>query len=66
MIVAYDNDEPGQKSAAKLCSLPGFPSGCGISSKKILTEYYQSTGNIDDVTRWLLEQAGLSIYQKMT
>ena len=62
LIVAYDQDEPGQKAADKLVMLsrnihkagPLPEPGC-----KDLTEFYQHTGNPDDVLDWLLLQLRL-------
>jgi DNA primase len=59
VIVAYDNDEPGQKSAAKLCKLPGFRQAAPYPAGKDLTEYYWQCGSLDDVCRWLCGQAGI-------
>ena len=57
LIVAMDNDEAGQKAADNICKRSShyhkaqpFPTG------KDLTEYYQSTGRLDDVTEWLYAQ----------
>lgn len=57
LIVAMDNDEAGQKAADGIVKrsqhyfkAQPFPTG------KDLTEYYQSTGKMDDVTEWLYAQ----------
>ena len=58
LIVAFDNDDAGETAANKLCKRNScfhkanpLPSGA-----KDLTEYFQSTGNLDDVFYWLYEQ----------
>ena len=60
LIIAFDNDDPGQKGAEKLCRLSSqfvksdpFPAGNDLS------DYYQTTNNIDMVFHWLYDQLRL-------
>lgn len=60
LIVAYDQDLPGQKAADKLCLLSKNIHKAGpLPYGKDLTEYYQHTGNQDVVLDWLLLQLDL-------
>jgi DNA primase len=60
LIVAYDQDEPGQKAADKLCMLSRNIHKAGpLPFGKDLTEYYQHTGDPDTVLDWLLLQLDL-------
>jgi DNA primase len=60
LIVAYDQDDIGQLAADKLCLLSRNLHKAGpLPFGKDLTEYYQHTGNLDDVLKWLLSQLDL-------
>jgi len=57
LIVAFDNDAAGNAAADKLCKISQrFHKAGPLPRGKDLTEYYQSTGNLDDVLAWLYEQ----------
>lgn len=57
LIVAFDNDKAGNTAADKLCRIsPKFHKAGPIPVGKDLTEYYQSTGNLEDVLIWLYDQ----------
>jgi DNA primase len=56
-VVAADNDEAGQSSAAKLCKIPGFHQAQPFPSGKDLTEFSQNGG---DVLAYLLSQLELT------
>ncbi len=53
VIVAYDNDEPGQKAADELLKIAGFYKAEPFPFGKDLSEYNQKGGNVLD---WLLSQ----------
>jgi hypothetical protein len=55
VIVAYDNDEPGQEAADKLCKMPHFHKAELFPYGKDLTEFAQMGG---DVFEWLYRQVG--------
>jgi hypothetical protein len=60
LIIAFDNDEPGQNAADDLCSRSShFYKAAPLPQGKDLTEYYLSTSNLDNVLDWLLEQLKL-------
>jgi DNA primase len=60
LIVAYDNDEVGDKAAEKLCQRsPRFHKALPLPSGKDLTEYYQKTGDADEVFHWIYRQLDL-------
>jgi DNA primase len=56
VIVAYDNDEPGQKAADRLCRMPHFHKAESFPYGKDLTEFAQMEG---DVLEWLYRQVEL-------
>lgn len=57
LIVAYDNDAPGQDAADKIVRRSRqFYFAHPLPAGKDLTEYYQTTRNLDDVTEWLYAQ----------
>ena len=57
LIIAFDNDEPGQKAADNLClRSPHFHKAEPFPQGKDLTEYYQATGSLDSVLDWILTQ----------
>jgi hypothetical protein len=57
LIVAFDNDVAGNAAADKLCkNRPRFHKASPLLKGKDLTEYYQSTGNLDDVLVWINDQ----------
>jgi len=59
VIVAFDNDAEGNKAANELCKLsPRFYKADPVPAGKDLTEYYQSTGNRDNVFYYLYDQLG--------
>jgi len=56
LIVALDNDKEGNEAADKLCKIsPKFHKALPVPEGKDLTEYYQSTGCLEDVLRYLYE-----------
>ena len=60
LIVALDNDKAGIEAADKLCIRNArFHQAVPPTSGKDLTEYYQSTRNLDDVFKWLYAQLDL-------
>ena len=61
LIVAFDNDNAGEIAADKLSSRNSrFHKAAPLpNGTKDLTEYYQSTGNTNDVFYWLYEQLDL-------
>jgi DNA primase len=60
LVVAYDNDEPGQEAAESMCLLsPHFLKAYPFPQGKDLTEYYQLTGSLQAVFDWLYAQLDL-------
>jgi DNA primase len=56
VIVAYDEDEPGQKAADKLCNLPHFWKAPHLPHGKDLTEFAMGGG---DVLEYLYDALGV-------
>ena len=59
VIVAFDEDEPGQQAADKLCKLSHFWKAPHLPEGKDLTEYHQRGG---DVFEYLFNAVGVINY----
>jgi len=55
VLVAYDNDEEGQKGAAKLAASSGRMRVVRVPQGKDISEFFDGGGNVLD---WLAEEAG--------
>ena len=61
LIVSYDNDAPGQRAAEDICQRSKhYVLAQPVPAGKDLTEYWQSTRNMDDVANYLWEQMELA------
>jgi hypothetical protein len=59
LIVAFDNDDAGQKGAERLCRLsPQILRVDPFPTENDLSDYYQSTQSIEAVFDWLYNQIG--------
>ena len=60
LIVAFDNDDSGQKGAERLCRLsPHFVKADLYPSGNDLSDYYRATNNLELVFNWLYNQLDL-------
>jgi DNA primase len=59
IVVAYDNDDPGQQAADKLCKLAHFWKAPLVPRGKDLTEFYQQTHSQEAVFEYLYDALGV-------